>query len=281
MSNRNTIILKTVDQIIDEFCLFDDTFMSMVFDRNIEATQLLLHVILERDDITVTEVIGQHELKNPEVGGRNVRLDIHAKDATKKEFDIEVQRSSGGADVKRARFNSGAMDIRMLKTGQPFSEMKEVYTIFITEKDVMGKGFPIYHAERVILETGELFDDGSHIIYVNGAYDNTDSPIGKLVHDFHCTKASDMMYNILAKQVKHFKETEGGRKEMCKLVEDYADQKAAQVAEEVAAQAEERRLDTLHEAIKNAMDSFHITLVQAMDGLKISEADRAVLAKRF
>lgn len=85
------------------------------------------------------------------------------------------------------------------------------------------------------------------------------------------------LHNVLAKQVKHFKETEGGRKEMCKLVEDYADQKAAQVA----AQAEEQRIDTLHEAIKNAMDSFHITLAQAMDGLKISEADRAVLSKRF
>lgn len=118
----------------------------------------------------------------------------------------------------------------------------------------------MYHIDRVILETGELPDDGSHIIYVNGAYDNTGTPIGKLVHDFHCTEASDMMYNILAKQVKHFKETEGGRKEMCKLVEDYADQKAAQVA---AQAAEEQRLNTLYEALKNAMDSFHITLARA------------------
>jgi hypothetical protein len=50
--------------------LFDDDLMSMVFDGNIEATELLLRVILKRDDITVVSVVGQREFQNPvwEVG---------------------------------------------------------------------------------------------------------------------------------------------------------------------------------------------------------------------
>lgn len=34
--------LRTVEQIIDDMNLFDDDLMSMVFDANIEATELLL-----------------------------------------------------------------------------------------------------------------------------------------------------------------------------------------------------------------------------------------------
>lgn len=266
LDDNNMNIIKTPEQMIDEFCLFDDTFMSLVFENNLEATQLLLNIILERDDMIVTEAVGQREMKNPDPNGRNVRLDIFAKDSSGKNYDVEVQRSSGGANVKRARYNSSAMDVRMLKSRQDFSEMKETYIIFITEKDVMSAGLPLYHAERVIMETGELFDDGSHIIYVNGAYEDLTTPIGKLVHDFKCTKASDMMYNIIAKQVSHYKETEGGRKEMCKLVEDYAEQ---------------RRLDALFEAVKGIMESFKVSLEKAMDVAKISDADKAILEKRF
>lgn len=46
---------------------------------------------------------------------------------------------------------------------------------------------------------------------MNGSYAGND-PIGKLVHDFKSEKSADMFYEELSKGVKHFKETEGGRK---------------------------------------------------------------------
>lgn len=45
----------------------------------------------------------------------------------------------------------------------------------------MKKALPIYHIERVIMETGELFDDKSHIIYVNNEIKD-DTPLGMLMH---------------------------------------------------------------------------------------------------
>lgn len=48
-------------------------------------------------------------------------------------------------------------------------ELPETYVIFITEKDVLKAGFPVYHIERWIEETKELFNDDEHILYVNGA----------------------------------------------------------------------------------------------------------------
>lgn len=251
---------------VDGFCLFDDNFMSLVFERNKEATELLLNIILERDDMKVTEVVGQREYKNPEFGGRSIRVDIYAKDSTDKIYDIEAQRSTAGADVHRARFNSSMLDTRMLKEKQKFKELHESYVIFITENDVMGDGLPLYHIDRMVRENGKSFDDGSHIIYVNGSYKNDKDPVGRLMHDFGCRRASDMFYHELAKQVKYYKETERGREIMCKAVDDLA---------------EKRRVDGLVECIKNLMETMKLTVEEAMNALKISDADRKILAKRL
>ena len=90
----------------------------------------------------------------------------------------------------------------------------------------MGAGLPLYHINRVIEETGVCFNDGSHIIYVNGSYKNDNDPVGKLMHDFRCVGSVDMFYPELAKQVKYFKETEGGREIMCQVFEDLAEKRA-------------------------------------------------------
>lgn len=81
----------------------------------IEATGLLLRIILKRDDIIIVSVVGQREFQSPVVGGRNIRLDILAKDNTGKQYNIEVQKKPEGAHIRRARFNSSMMDSRMLK----------------------------------------------------------------------------------------------------------------------------------------------------------------------
>ncbi len=83
----------------------------------------------------------------------------------------------------------------------------------------MGKGLPVYPVERCILTTGEKFDDGSHILYVNGAY-RGDTPIGKLMHDFSCTDPENMYYDVLAERVRFFKESKEGIAIMCKVMED-------------------------------------------------------------
>ena len=111
------------------------------------------------------------------------------------------------------------MDANLLKKGEDFDELPETWVIFITENDVMGKGQPLYPIERCFLETGERFEDGSHILYVNGAY-RGDTPIGKLMHDFSCTNAADMYYKTLADRVRFFKESKEGILIMCKVMED-------------------------------------------------------------
>lgn len=166
------------------------------------------------------------------------------------------------------------IDTKMLKAGQEFKEIHDSYVIFITASDVIGAGCPLYHIDRMIKETGAYFGDGSHIIYVNGSYKDDSDPIGKLMHDFRCMSSADMFYPQLAKQVKYFKETEGGREIMCQVFEELAEKRAEEAREET-------RIETLFCAIKNLMKSMKWTAEQAMVAMDISEKDQKLLVAKF
>ena len=71
--------------------LIDDDFMNACFDGNIEGTELLLRIILDKPDISVKKVKTQKVMKN--LLGRDIWLDIDADDSEGKEYDIEVQRA--------------------------------------------------------------------------------------------------------------------------------------------------------------------------------------------
>ena len=233
---RNLLLSK-----IEQFRLFDDDFMSKVFEDDTEATEFLLRAILRRDDLEVIESKGQVSVKN--LLGRSVRLDIKAKDKDGKLYNIEVQRADGGAAEKRARYYSAILDANTLLPRQDFKELPEAYVIFITEHDVLKGGLPLYHINRKIEETGVDFCDESHIIYVNGEF-RGEGEIGDLMHDFSCTNPDDMRSWLLAERTRYFKKDEKGVRRMCKIMEDFA---AEERAEERQKEREEMALNLLED----------------------------------
>jgi len=198
--------------------LIDDDFLNICFDGYCEGTELLIRIILNRDDIRVKQVQTQRQMKN--LAGRDVRLDIDAVDSEGREINIEVQRADHGAARRRARYYSSILDAHLLQPGEPFERLPETWVIFITENDVLGAGLPLYTVERQITETGIPFSDGEHIIYVNGSARNDTTELGKLMHDFFCTDPDDMHYRELAEKARYFKQDEKGVATMCKAMED-------------------------------------------------------------
>ncbi len=199
------------------FRLLDDDFLTKCFEGDTASIELVLQIVLEKPDLKVLDVRTQVFVEN--LLNRSVRLDILATDNTSAKINVEIQRADKGAGRKRARYNSSMMDAILLKKGDDFDNLPETWVVFITENDVIGKGLPLYPVERCFLGTGERFEDGSHILYVNGAY-RGDTPIGKLMHDFSCTNAADMYYTTLADRVRFFKESKEGILIMCKVMED-------------------------------------------------------------
>lgn len=266
--NKTDVKRKETLRAIETLSLLDDNLMTLVFDRNIEATELLLNVILQRDDLKVLEVVAQREYKNLLPDGRSLTIDIYAVDREEKVYDIEVQRASAGADVHRARFHSSMIDTKMLKARQEFKEIHDSYVIFITASDVLGAGCPMYHVKRMIEETGTYFGDGSHIIYVNGSYKDDNNPIGRLMHDFRCLSSADMFYPVLARQVKYFKETEGGREIMCQAFEDLAEQRVTEEKKAFARRLIARGKQTLEEIAEDT--DLPIEEVRELAGLQLA-----------
>lgn len=265
--DKNSKVTQNQDRInklIDGLTLFDDDLMSRVFDKNIEATELLLRIILKRK-IKVISVIGQEEMKSAAVGGRNITLDVHALDENGEKMDIEVQGNSEGAHIRRARYHSSVLDSRMLKEGQEFKEIKDSYVIFIYKRDKFQEGLPLYHIDRYVRETGKLFEDGSHIIYVNGNYKGDDE-IGHLMQDFHQTDPDNMHYKELSQGVRHFKEVEEGRDTMCEAVQEYAKEYASECLKTEKA-----------ELVENFMKNMNLTLEQALDAAGIYGEEREAI----
>ena len=192
---------------IKNFRLMDDVFMTKCFEGDLECTELVLRIVMERPDLKVLSVKVQSPYKN--LQGRSLTLDIDATDSKGRRFDIEVQRADSGASPRRARYHASVMDANALKAREDFEALPEIYVIFITEHDVFGDGLPLYHINRHIEETKKPFDDGEHFLFVNGEC-RDDSPLGRLMHDFFCTNPDDMHYAPLRERARYFKEDEKG-----------------------------------------------------------------------
>ena len=215
---------------IQNLRLIDDNFMTKVFEDK-ECSEFLLQVILDRDDLTIREVHSQYGLNN--IQGRSARLDILAVDEQNKAYNIEIQRNDRGAEVRRARYNSGLMDANITEPGDRYDQLYETYVIFITENDILKAGLPIYHIERTIQETGMPFGDGAHIIYVNSQIKD-DTKLGRLMQDFTCTNPDDMNYPVLAQRVRYFKEDTKGVATMCRAFEEVREEGERRKAIEAA-----------------------------------------------
>ena len=215
---------------IQNLRLIDDNFMTKVFEDK-ECSEFLLQVILDRDDLTIREVHSQYGLNN--IQGRSARLDILAVDEQNKAYNIEIQRNDRGAEVRRARYNSGLMDANITEPGDRYDQLYETYVIFITENDILKAGLPIYHIERTIQETGMPFGDGAHIIYVSSQIKD-DTKLGRLMQDFTCTNPDDMNYLVLAQRVRYFKEDTKGVATMCRAFEEVREEGERRKAIEAA-----------------------------------------------
>ncbi len=134
-------------ELIANFRLMDDTFMSKCLENAPECIELILQIILGKKDLKVVKSQTEYPIKS--LQGRGVRFDVFARDSKGGEYDIEIQRADHGAEPKRARYNSALMDANALESGEDFEKLHDTYVILITENDVMGRGQDMYVFDRM------------------------------------------------------------------------------------------------------------------------------------
>lgn len=79
----------------------------------------------------------------------------------------------------------------------------------------------LQNVNRIIEELSRPFNDGEHIIYVNGDYHGSDD-IGKLMNDFRSSKVDDMILEPLKETVNRYKNNPREVAAMCADLEKWS-----------------------------------------------------------
>ena len=262
--------------------LFDDELMSLVFSGNIEATQLLIRILLNRNDLTVTKSMTQIQKTN--LFGKTVKLDVVAEDIFKTEYNIEIQRAGSGAGARRIRYHQAMLDSHTLNKGGKFKDLPNLFIIFILEEDLFGKGNPVYRVKKILDikdEHGNYlpFDDDCNIMYVNGEY-RGDDPLGKLMHDFSTSNADEMYFKEFADKMRFYKQDEEGVQMASKIVEEYGDKRAAEALKQGIQQGIQQKAE--EDAIKFLLEGDSPEKVSRCIGLpleKVLELQKNILVQ--
>ena len=218
---KKITLTDDIKRDIEKLKLIDDEFFNACLKDNVKAVTHILRIIFNDENLEIINLKVQEDLTNFQ--GHSVTLDIIAKNkVTNIVYNIEIQRAKAGASPERARYHVDIYDTHNLKKNRDFRSLPTTYVIFITEKDIFGRGLPIYKIQRYFEDNKEPFNDRSHIYYVNGDYKGNDD-IGKLVHDLQCKKPEEFYFEELAEKVRFFKRTKEGKMEISDLLKKTAD----------------------------------------------------------
>ena len=99
-------------EIIKNFRLLDDDFLTKCFEGEVGCIELVLQIVLNKQDLQVTDVHTQVFVEN--LVNRSVRLDVLATDSKGIKYNIEIQRSDKGAGRKLSLYISIMLDDNFL-----------------------------------------------------------------------------------------------------------------------------------------------------------------------
>ena len=231
---------------IDELCAFDDVLARCMFKDNIPLVELILRIVLQNPKMRVSQVRTQVDMKRV-AGARSVCMDVVAygvppEDGAEDVINLEVENRVDRANPYRARYHSSTLDIESLKPKQDFEELPSTWVIFFVEKDIFGLHRAFYRVERMVLaENAQMpfrsFGDGTQILYVNCQYrDKTGkfADFARLAEDFLETDPEKMHFQVFADTARRFKQTEGGKKKVSKLLQELIDEAVDETVRQIA-----------------------------------------------
>ena len=216
MPTPTTLTPEIRDAWLAPLTLRHDGFLELCMNGNIVCMNAILRIILDKPDLEVIEVTVQKTLPNQE-GGHEARVDVFARDAAGRLYDIEMQMSGRMDELKpRLRHYCNLLGIASLQRGESYGKLPELWVIIILDQDMFGLDWPLYTIERCVLGAAEKtgrelpFGDGEHIVVVNGARQEEDTDLSRLLHDLGCADPEKMYIPELAETVRRYKDSTGG-----------------------------------------------------------------------
>ena len=104
--------------------------------EDIDACQEVVQ-ILTRKELKIKSVKTQYSIRNVE--NRSVVLDVLAEDRNGCLVNVEMHPQEDEDHVRRVRYHLSSLDMSYLEKGTDFESIPEVYLIYITKKDFIGR----------------------------------------------------------------------------------------------------------------------------------------------
>ena len=222
-NNGHKIMLETYEQkraMVAQFNLMDDTFFSVVM-RDKAACEYLLTKLLGMP-LKVIENKTQYSVRNIE--SRSITLDVLVEDENGKLYDVEIQGENEHNHERRIRYYRTALDWSYLEKGVDYSKLPELYMIFISDFDPLKLKKVHYEIIQSVKGSGEQYSDGVHIHYFNTKIEDG-SELSKLMQYLKKSDAGNTDFGALSQAVCYHKASNEGVDHMCKIMEDYGEQK--------------------------------------------------------
>ena len=146
--------------------------------------ELALGFSIERVEVSKEKSIVYH----PEYKG--VRLDVYAKNEHNTRYNVEMQVAKKAELGKRVRYYHGQIDMELLLSGSDYTELPEVYVIFICDFDPFGKKKYRYtFTKQCEEEPGAQLQEGCKSIFLSTRGENDREVPGELVSFLNFVKA--------------------------------------------------------------------------------------------
>lgn len=237
----------------------DDTFFSVIMEHN-DAAEYLLTQLMGKP-IKIIENKTQYSIRNAEM--HSIVLDALVEDEEHNLYDVEVQVGDKDNHERRLRYYSTAIDWSYLEKGKDYSELPELYMIFISDFDPFEMNKVQYEIVQYVKDTGVEYNNGIHIHYFNTKV-NDRTFLAELLQYMKNSAPNNDKFGALSRQVGSHKYQNEEAGTMCKLVEDYAKERE-----------EKGRIEGKIEDIKNMLKE-NIPLEVA---LKCAQIDKATFEK--
>lgn len=172
MSNNAKIV---EDYYKNNLTLFTDRIFREVASNKNFVTELL-RVFLNDEKLEIVDLIPQRDISI--YNQRRIALDVYCKLSSGKVVNVEVENDAHGEKhdhQRRVRYYAAMIDAKNLSPNQDFSELPDLYMIYLTLRDFIGLKKTIYHVERQMIETKSYLDNGYHEIYINAEVDDKSS----------------------------------------------------------------------------------------------------------
>ena len=205
MKNSITTGETLIAEEKEKMTLMHDVLMARVFHDNVELSQYVLNIMLNRTDLTIISSEAKREgLLFPDL--KETYLDILALGDEEGLYRIRIHKIHKNFSYQKMRYYQGLLDADCMTMCPNEETFPHTILIALLEENYFNDNIPDHACDIKDKVSDQTFDSLMEWHILNLNYQNLETEFGKLMHDFNCDKSQDILLLPLKEKVQYFKE---------------------------------------------------------------------------